>query len=339
MGDVLIVVLMAVHLALVDLAMAGPLGCIWLEWRHTRHADSTADQVGRSLAWITQVSLLGGIASGVIRVGIYWYRGSDEFFSAIGSIPASRLWFGALELAFSLACMITYWWLWRRWQSHRYLHRTLAAAAASNLMIHFPALFAIVSILSTHGEGVEQVLDRAAYQRWLIDPEVVSRVAHVWLAAVSVTAAVIMSLASRLREPSADPLIRGGAQAALAATCLQLPIGMWLTMQMPESTREPLVGGDGLATTLFLTSLGLAMWLVQTLASLAQGQGGSRMVQRALAMMLLIVLLMTATLYRAKGCAKAVSLHSPSDEFKPSAIAFGPRPFDAPSCEYTGANV
>jgi hypothetical protein len=338
MADLLIIVLMGLHLVLVDLAMAGPLGCIWLEWRSTRHADSVADSVGRSLAGLTQLALLGGIASGVLLVGIYWYREDDAFFSAAGRIPVSRLWFGAFELAFSLVCMIVYGWLWRRWQSHRYLHRTLAVASASNLTIHFPALFAIISILAARGDGVDQVLDRAQYQSWLIDPEVVSRVAHVWLAAASVTAAAIMSLASRLRTPSADPLIRGGAQAALAATCLQLPVGIWLTIQLPESAREPLVGGDGIATTLFLTSLGLAMWLVQILASVAQGQCDSRIVHRAIAAMLLVVLLMTATLYRARDCAKTVSLDSTSQELKLDEFAFGCA-FRRPPREYTGAFV
>jgi hypothetical protein len=310
MLEVLIIVLLGAHLVLVDIAMAGPLGCIWLERLHTRHDDGAADRVGLALARVTLWALLGGMFSGVTLVGIYWQRGDSDFFTAAQRVPASRLWFAGVELCFSLACMAAYWWLWQRWRHHRYLHRALAIAAASNLMIHFPTLFAIISILGTRADGLDQVLDRSGYQRWLVDPEVMARVAHVWLAAFSVAAATAMGLASRAREASSEPLIRGGAQAALLATCLQLPVGMWLTVQMSESSREPLVGGDGIATTLFLISLGLAMWLVQMLSAVAQGDCSARLVRRAIVAMLLVVMLMTATLARAKDCGKTVSMHA-----------------------------
>ena len=312
MLSVLLTVLVAVHLLLVDVAMVGPLVCIWLEWRETRFADRPAGRLGKTLAGLAMGTLLGGIALGGLLLAIRWWMDDRVYFSGIATIPVSRLWFGLGELLFSFGCLAGYRALWNRWRNHRLAHRALAIAASTNLLTHFPALFTIISVLGTRGGPGGQTLDRAGYQRLLLDGEVVSRVAHVWLAAFAVSGVLLMVLGLRLGddEPlhaSRQRLIRRGALLGLAPTLLQIPTGLWLALQMPETARQPLLGGDGLATGLFLGSLFLAMQLMHTLAAIALGDQAPKQIHRSVAILLALVLLMVGTHARVHACADSAA--------------------------------
>jgi hypothetical protein len=294
--EIWIVVLLAAHLLLVDVAMTGPLVCVWLERRETRYADRAAGRVGRALARMAMWSLAGGMALGGLLLAIRWSISDRGYFEAVATIPEGRLWFGLAELIFYFVCMGAYTLLWNRLRNWRLVHRGLAIAAASNLLIHFPALFAIVSVVSTRAQLWGEKLDRSGYWTLLLDGEVLSRVVHVWLAAFAVTGVALMALASRpAPDASSQRLIHRGACLALACSLLQLPAGLWLAFEMPDVAREPLFGGDLLASGLFIVSLLLAMQLLHTLASVALGEPRSKQIHRSVAIILVLVLLMVGT--------------------------------------------
>lgn len=316
MLDFLLVALLTLHLLLVDVAMAGPLACIWLEWRGARAANLAADNLARNLARLATGALVGGVVLGGILLAIRWATGDRGYFRAVAMIPASRLWFGLAELLFYLACMLAYVGLWDRLRAWRFAHRLLALAASSNLLLHFPALFVIVSVLSRRSAMTNEPLDRAGYWQLLLDGEVASRVVHVWLSSLAVTGVVLMALALRSKLPSdafgaRQGLIQRGAWLALIATLLQLPVGMWVTLEMSEAARESLFGGDLLASSLFGLSLLLVLLLAHTLAAMAQGDSRPGHVRRSVAMAAMIVLLMVGTRWRANELARAVEPAAP----------------------------
>jgi hypothetical protein len=303
--EVVLVVLLAMHLLLVDIAMAGPLVCVWLEWRETRHADELAGRAGLSLAGIASAALAVGIVTGGLLLAIRWWLDDHTYFSAVAAIPRDRLWFALGELLFYFGCMAAYRALWQRWRRWRLAHRLLAIAAASNLLLHFPALFAIVTVLTTRADRLGVSLDRSGYQRMLLDPEVLSRVAHVWLAAFAVSGATLMYLGLRIdragqHDPSRNRLIKAGALVALVPTLLQIPSGLWLALEMPEPARDPLLGGDWVATGLFATSFLLTLQLMHSLAGIAMGNCEPRQIRNSIAIMVLVVLLMVGTRGRAQ---------------------------------------
>jgi hypothetical protein len=315
--DFLLVALLALHLLLVDVAMAGPLACIWIEWRGTRASDPAADQLARSLAWLATVALLLGVLLGTFLLAIRWALGDQGYFRAVGMIPASRLWFGLAELIFYLACMSAYIGLWDRLRTWRLAHRLLALAASSNLLLHFPALFVIISVLSRRSGMASETLDRAGYWRLLLDAEVASRVVHVWLSSLAATGVVWMALALWSKLAALDAtvarqgLIQRGAWLALIATLLQLPVGMWVTLEMPEAARESLFGGDLLASSLFGLSLLLVLLLAHTLSAVALGDPRPGYVRRSLVTAVMIVLLMVGTRWRAQELARAADGAAP----------------------------
>jgi cytochrome bd-type quinol oxidase subunit 1 len=293
--------LLSVHLLLVDLAMTGPLACVWMEWRQSRASDELAGDVGRRLASASAWALVAGIATGLVLLGVRW-RFDPAYLRALADLPASRLWFAGVELGFSLACLGGYAILWDRMQRRRIFHRLLALAGTSNLIVHFPFLFVVVSVITTRRFPSDGPLDRAEYQRLLLDSEVLSRVTHVWLAALAVGGAALMGLAVRCEQRSAaQPLVARGAAVALAACLLQIPTGVWMTLELPESVRQPLLGGDLLTSGLFLTAVVLALWLVHTLGGIALGDFDTRQVRRSIAMVVGVIMLMVLARCRVHG--------------------------------------
>jgi hypothetical protein len=290
------ILLLSAHLGMVDLAMAGPLVCIWLEWRQASRGDELAGRMGPILARSSAWALAGGIALGILLLGLRYMAGDPAYFAALGAIPVSRLWFGLAELVFSLGLLGLYAGLWDRFSRRRWWHRILAFGAASNLMIHFPALFIIVSIVSTRLPLAGQTLDAAAYRRMLVDGEVLSRVVHVWLAAFAVAGASLMGLVLRHSRDSqsAAPLIQRAAVVCLIPSVLQIPTGLWIALEMPEAARAGLLGGDAAATGLFLVAIAVALYWIHAVAAIAFGDCDTRHVRRSILALVLLLVLMVA---------------------------------------------
>lgn len=299
MIEVVLVVLLAMHLLAVNLAMAGPLVCVGIELRATSRTEPLSDGIARGMARLSLIALVSGMVLGVFLLAIRWQLDDRAYFSAVALIPRSRLWFTLAELAFYIVCMTGYLVWWNKWSSHRFWHRLLAVAASLNLLVHFPALFTIISVASTRPLLWGQELDRAGYWRLLLDGEVASRVVHVWLAALVIAGIALMMLAVRRaggdETATAATIVQRGAWLALCASLLQVPVGVWTTIELPDAVQRQLLGGDWLATGLFLGSLLLVLQLMHTLATLALGDVQRKLVVRSAATACALVLAMTGT--------------------------------------------
>jgi hypothetical protein len=195
---------------------------------------------------------------------------------------------------FSLVCLAAYVLAWNALTNWQVLHRLLALAAATNLLVHFPALFTIASLLAARDDP-GTTLDRASFRRLLIDGQVLSQVVHVWIAAFAVTGALLAALAARSKgDESSRPAAKAGAWLALLATAAQLPVGLWVALAMPQASLSALLGNDLTATLLFTTAMLLALYLLHALAALAWGDPQARSAGLPLAIMALVVVLMVA---------------------------------------------
>ncbi len=304
MLDSALIMLLAFHLLAVDLAMAGPLVSVWLEWRAVRNGEASFDSAARALARASTWGLAGGIAMGAGLLAVRWWRDDANYLAAVSDLPRSRLWFAGAELLFYFACMGVYVGLWQRLRKHRLVHRALAVAAATNLLVHFPALFVIISVLSARGGLIDRPLTSAGFRALLVDPEVISRVAHVVVAAFAVAGGAVMAYGMQWARNGAHSaataqLVRGGATLALVATVVQLPLGVWLAMALPEQARAPILGGDPVVTGLFLVALAASLALMHYLAAVAMGEPDNNRIRSALTALLVVVLMMVATRYHA----------------------------------------
>jgi hypothetical protein len=228
-------------------------------------------------------------------------------------VPAERWWSAAGEVVFYLVCIGVYAGFWNWFVRHRWLHRWLAVLAATDFMYHFPPLFTMISEMSLRPDLKGQTLDVALYRKLMLDGDVLSRVVHHWLSAVAIAAAAAMILAARRKSQSitegddrcqiteeCNALAGRAARVALFATTLQIGVGAWALIAMPEAMQSQLLGEDWLATGLFGGSVIAALWLMHQLSLLMLGRISRPAVYRAAISLAAVVCLMTATLHRAR---------------------------------------
>jgi hypothetical protein len=295
---------LAAHLVCVNIAAVGPLACIWLEARARRTGQESASVLGKWLAHLCCKLLLVGMALGVALGWLAWQRGDDGLFSALERVPFGRLKWGVAELVFYYACMLPYAAFWSRLRKRYWIHRLLAIFAATNLIYHFPPLFVVIKNLSGATADTAPLSSRE-FLHMTMQPDVLSRVTHHWVAAVAVVGAAVMLRARRMTPDTHDTAsgersesivyIRAGAWAALIATLLQIPVGLWVLLQSPAAWRDQLLGSAWWPTSLFVASMAAGLATLHALAAVALGEVQRKQTRTAVLLLLLTVLLMTAT--------------------------------------------
>jgi hypothetical protein len=307
--DLIVIAILSAHLLLVDLAMAGPLAALWFDRKASRGFGVPSNALASSLIRWSAVSLTAALLLGSGLLGIFWYSSDHaDYFTALALIPASRLWLSLAELAFYFICLAGYgFWLKRSATRprRRWFFRLLPVMAATDLMFHFPPLFAIVSVLAGRPLERSRLIDglsRRDYYALLLDAEVLARVIHVWLAAIAVagSTAIILALrnAAADERSSANPLATSAARWAGAVTLLQIPVGLWLTFSLSDGARGAVFGGDLFATTMFVSGVLCSLPLLHLLASASLGDVDAPRARRIALIMSLVVVLMVAALYR-----------------------------------------
>ncbi len=241
-----------------------------------------------------------GVALGIIALLLVPQAEAGPYTRALGRLPATRWWFVAAEVAFYFVTLGAYFFLWRRMEQWPIVHGALAVFAATDLIYHFPPLFAVVSTLSLRPNLWDAPLDHALYWRLLLEGDTLSRVVHYWLAAWAVGAVGVMVLSLRL-EVGADPdgIRWRGARISLFVSLAQLPVGVWVVCALPPVVQSQLLGEDMRSTVLFGASIVAALGLLHHLAMVALGDLRRGATLRAAGLMVATVLLMVAALHRA----------------------------------------
>jgi len=301
LSDLFQILLTALHLTSVNAAFGGPILALWLDFRRTRHADPLADALGRRLLRVSLHGLYAGAFFGAISAWLWWSSHPLEVSAAARSLPESRYYFAVAELAFSAVCFEGWLRLWRHGGRRTIFGRFLAVAAITNTVYHFPTLFAILSVLSTRPQEATGLV---RFVKYLGDPEVLARVAHFAAASLAVAGAILAALAASINsrtkntgeevvESAARIKARGGL-IALIATVLQWPIGIVVVLQLPEISRQALLGESTSATMLFGISLTAVVVLMHRLAGAAFGETTPAEVRSVLFWLGLTIVLMTA---------------------------------------------
>jgi hypothetical protein len=310
--------LLATHQMAASVASLGPLFCVWLESPAAR-GDRVARRLAHSLAWHTLAALALTAAVGVFQGWLAW---DDDYRSAVDKLGA-KVFYGILELLFSavlMACLAVSWQRQRRRDAEaavpspaevapaevaplrgRWLRVALAILAGTNLAYHFPILMVVLARLVTGEDPAASVLTAADFRQRIIEPAVFARCLHFWLASVAVTGGWLLAIAWRWGGDDAAPIARWGARLAVVPTLLQLPSGIWLLSELPPLRQSRLLGGDGLATAAFATSVLLALWLLNQLAAIGFGETDRPRLGRAAATLVAVLTLMAYVLRSANG--------------------------------------
>jgi len=304
--ELLLVCALASHLLLVNLSMTGPLCCVWLDIWARRNHDETIESVGVRLAHWSLAALVVGMLSGALLVLLPWITGDQRLFQVAAKVPG-RIVNGVWEILFSLLCLAVY----VGWYSRRqhptilvgWLQRLLAIVASTNLMYHFPPLFTILSQLQCNPHQTADIIDRAAFRAMMLTPEVWAFTFHYWLASLTTSAIVIIVLAAATIDGGGllhKNVIVVAGRVALAASLLQIPVGVWLLSVLPSPQQTALLGSEPLSTLLLVAGL-IATWmLLQQLVTVAWGDFDASPAWHTVGWLILVILLMSGALVRSR---------------------------------------
>lgn len=315
MLELLLVLLLAIHLLLMNVAAMAPLFALLLEWRASRTGQSDLAGMGKSLAGWSIVATMLGTMLGLFVVGVLWFLDQQEFFSGLAVVPRRRLLFGIAELAVFVGFMAIYWAGWGRMP--RWAHRLFGWLAWLNVVYHFPVLFASVAVLSTRPEVWGDELGYKAFLQVMAEPAALARTVHFLLASIAVTGGLQMLLAQRrLRqlgnevsdneEPDSAEvsllrrLVVWGARWGLAASLVQGGVGLWVLLALPAASQDALLGGDWLGTGLFGTAIFAMLGLLHHLLAVGMGDLEPGATRRAVGLLVLVVVLMVGARQRGR---------------------------------------
>jgi hypothetical protein len=235
---------------------------------------------------------------------VAWLEWTPGFWRELRELLPSRVYWGIWELGFSaalLAVQAAWWTFFRGGTGARAGRSLIALLTATNLMYHFPPMFVVAAMLSAGEAAALGVIDDASFPRLIWQGEVAALTVHFWLASFAV-AGVILALFALRRGPENGPphqqparvAVWGGA-LALVPTVLQIPVGLWIVVQLTPLRQNRLLG-DWAGMTLFGVAVLFALWLMHQLAALAIGDTQRRTILRAAILMATVVALMTAAL-------------------------------------------
>jgi hypothetical protein len=305
--ELAITLLLAAHLLAMNVASAGPLIAVWLMGRR-RAGEDGGLLLGRRVLGLSLTALITGSLIG----GALILAPNPSLRAALARFPEDAYWFAGIELLFSAVCIGLL--MAGDWASRRpRLAFCVALLGASNLLYHFPPLMAVIGELTANPRwATEERIDRDALLSLWVRPEILSLWLHFTLASFAVAAVAALRPWSPSTSEDARPMdpdiVQRLSAWALGATVLQIPVGLWLLTSTAAEARESMMGSNLLASACFAGGVLAALWLLQTLLTMALGERGG--VRRAGLLLVLVTVLMSATL-RTSRTAKPV--HAPRD--------------------------
>lgn len=279
-----------------NVAAGGPILCVWLEWR----GDALARRVA---AFLGRHGLLALVVGGVLGLAIGWLKWSPAYRDLWTGPLSYKLHWGAAELVFSLVLALVYWLLVRGKGGNSIGSRigrgSIALLHGTNLLYHFPPLFAVAGKLYETEQTAGETIRGAQFRHLAWSGEAPALTIHVVLASVAVAGVMLLGLAlhwMRHDEPPADisKVAVWGSRWALGASLVQLPVGLWTLTVLPADSQSGLMGNQLLGTTLFIAAMLAVFWLLRELASVALGETTRPAMIRTMSAMLVVVGLMTA---------------------------------------------
>jgi hypothetical protein len=305
MTEVAVILLLAVHLLCVNVASGGPILGAWLDWRG-RSGDEAASKAAKFLARWSVVGLLAGAVLGLIVGWLKW----DAAYRSLWLGPLSyKLHWAGIEAVFSLVLLVI-WGFWLPARSERAAGAVacrgiLAMLSSTNLLYHFPPLFAVAAQLYDEGHVSGVRLSGAAFRQQMLAGVAPSITVHVALASIAAAGVMLLILALRQgrtgEEKRAVRVAVWGGRWAVAPSLAQLPVGLWTLATLPATQQTKIMGSDAAATLLLIAAVLAAFWLVSDLAKIAMRETHPRMLARAILAMIVTVVLMTALQQQTRG--------------------------------------
>jgi hypothetical protein len=269
--EILLVGTFILHLVPMNLVLGGAPLALWSALRAAGSPEHA--RLARWWARLLPVAMALTITSGVAPLLFLQVLYGPFFFSS--SILMAWPWLGILPLLL-LAYYGFYWYSLQFEALGR--QGALVAAGSVACVIAIGFLFTSNLVLMLQPEKW-----RALYARswqglaWnATDPIVLPRFLHFFLAALAVAGFAVFLLGVRRRQSDpgfGDWVARLGARWFVGATLVQILVGPWILLSVPEPVRPSFLGGRMTETTLLIGGIGLGILAV--LLVLVRRPGGA----------------------------------------------------------------
>ena len=290
---------LAFHLMCMNIASAGPLVCVWLDWRSGR-GDEAAHRAAKFLAWKSTAMFVVGGVFGLLVAAFFW----NDAYHDLMHVFMYKIKWGAWELLFSLLLMGAYAAIVARGAPRGLAGKLgracIALLAGTNLLYHFPVLFIVISEVASGYIEVPEKVDAAIFRSLMKEPSVFARSVHFWVASFAVTGVSLIGFGKWLLRQDETKGIGAriavwGARIALVPTILQILVGIWVVSVLPPLMQQRLMGSDLVVASAFGLSIIGALWLMHQLSAVAFGDTRPRSLKMAIHLMYAVVILMTFT--------------------------------------------
>ncbi len=312
MWPIFLVLLLAIHLLLMQIASGGPIVAICYEIRGRNTATDSSIRAGKSLAKHSLLAFLGGILSGSL-LGWLAYRFGHRDYSAAVHRFYPRIWWAAFELVFYLVTMLVYWLAWDRLANGKYsrwLHRGIAIAAATNLMYHFPPLLTLMADHVRLGQAGNEAITSAEFRSLSWSAPILAKSIHFALASLIVSAACGILPVRRVGQPIVlEPtslIQRTAATMVAVGLAIELLVGMWLVVLASPAEQSAMMGGDLMTSGCLIGGVMGSLLALQLAAGIALGDVETSRhwkCSAAFGMVIIVVLAMSAVTARVGGLA------------------------------------
>ncbi|MGE0758619.1 MAG: hypothetical protein AB7F89_05800 [Pirellulaceae bacterium] len=315
--------ILALHLLCMNLASAAPVLAVWLDRPRKSRIDTLPDIRG-AVSYLAQLAI-GGLSGGaLLGLLLGCFRWSDPYHAVLSQFTP-RIYWGVWELLFSAVLLFVYAaWVRSRPQASRagWLLRSLVALiATTNLLYHFPPLFSMIAGVAAGHLRLDSAIDSTAFRRLLADGAVLSVSVHFAVASFAVAGTALLLRTRATGDDARATASAGvwGGRVALAATLLQIPVGLWMVVALAPSVQQRLMGNDPVAASLLIAAVLAMFWLLHVLAAAAFGDTSATTRRQAFLALVTVVVLMVGVLERTKVVPLPVRAHGISPAAAPRA--------------------
>jgi len=262
----LLVFTFLLHAVFMNLVLGGTPIMVVSDWMGSRTGNDRFRRLALTMASVAPTVLNLTVVLGIVPV-FFLYLLYGQFF-----YPAARLfgngWIALIGVLLLAYCGLHAYKHWRGWLSNRPRIHLMIGGISAVLFLGIALVFVTLSVLMLN-PGEWRAVQAEGFLWAVRLPSVIPRYFHMVMASVAGIGILLVlygaALGSRWGSPPAAPwpsdpdypqwVMRYGVIWALIGTLLQIVIGPWLLLTLPEPVLGALVNADNPGAVVFFVSL------------------------------------------------------------------------------------
>ena len=262
----LLVFTFLLHAVFMNLVLGGTPIMVVSDWMGSRAGNDRFRRLALTMASVAPTVLNLTVVLGIVPV-FFLYLLYGQFFYPAASLFGNG-WIALIGVLLLAYCGLHAYKHWRGWLSNRPRIHLMIGGISAGLFLGIALVFVTLSVLMLN-PGEWRAVQTEGFLWAVRLPSVIPRYFHMVMASVAGIGILLVlygaALGSRWGSPPAAPwpsdpgypqwVMRYGVVCALIGTLLQIVIGPWLLLTLPEPVLGALVNADNPGAVVFFVSL------------------------------------------------------------------------------------